>query len=62
MHYKNKLLYRPLNFATLEADNELCVVYEGQYGYKLLFVRPVKEWLAEVEFEGKKTTRFTKVT
>ncbi len=60
VHFKNGLSYKPLQFATLESSNELCVVYQGQYGYKLIFVRPVSEWLADVEYEGKKSKRFIK--
>jgi hypothetical protein len=62
-HYKSAdKVYRPLYFATLEANDELCVVYQAQYGDKLYFVRPVAEWLETVEWQGKRLKRFTPET
>lgn len=61
-HYKDpKKLYKILHFATLEATDELVVVYQAQYGPGLFFVRPVKEWLDQVEWQGKTVPRFTPV-
>jgi hypothetical protein len=63
VHYKGSdKLYKVLHFATLEATNELCVVYQPLYIEEiLLFVRPVSVWLEMVEWEGKTVQRFTPV-
>lgn len=61
-HYKNpEKLYKVILLATQEADDELAVVYQAQYGPGLYFVRPVKEWLEQVEWQGKTVSRFTAV-
>lgn len=58
-HYKGAhKTYKVLDFATLEATDELCVVYQALYGAKFKFVRPVSIWLETVEWEGKKLPRF----
>ena len=63
VHYKNaNKTYRPLYFATLEATDELCVVYQAQYDDKLVFVRPITEWQETLEYQGKTLKRFTPVT
>ena len=60
-HYKDpKKTYRVKEFGTLEADNELCVIYQAQYGPGLIFIRPLSEWLAKVEWEGNIVPRFVK--
>ncbi len=61
-HYKDaRLSYTVLALALREEDSEPCVVYQADYGDKLTWTRPVKSWLAEVEIDGKKVTRFTKL-
>jgi hypothetical protein len=60
-HYKNKKLYKPVYLATQESDNEMAVVYQQQYGGRLLFTRPISQWLETVDLEGKKLARFEKV-
>jgi hypothetical protein len=60
-HYK-KQLYKVIGLAILEATDEVGVIYEAQYGNNLTFVRALNEWLEEVEWEGKRVTRFTKST
>jgi len=62
VHYKGAdKLYKPIHFATLESNNELCVVYQALYGEKLLFIRPVSIWLETVEWKGKTVQRFAPV-
>ena len=62
VHYKGDKHYKVLHFATLEATDELCVVYQPLYcETSLLFVRPVSVWLEMVEREGKTVQRFTPV-
>lgn len=60
-HYK-QLNYKVLSIALREEDNEPCVVYQAEYGDKLTWIRPVASWIEEVEVDGKKVMRFTKVT
>lgn len=58
-HYKGtQLLYKVIALATLEATDELCVVYQALYGDNLKFVRPVSVWLDSVEWAGKTVLRF----
>lgn len=59
-HYKGHD-YTVLQLAILEATNEPCVVYQAEYGNKLIFVRPVSSWVEEVESEGKRIKRFEKL-
>jgi hypothetical protein len=58
-HYKN-LEYRVVCVALLEATEEPCVVYEALYPNETsrFWIRPVKEFLSEVEVNGKKMKRF----
>jgi hypothetical protein len=56
-HYKGQGRYIVIMFATQEADNELCVVYQ-RINTDLHFTRPVKEWVEEVEWEGQTVPRF----
>lgn len=59
-HYKNHEIYKPVKFGTLESTDDLYVIYEAQYGPGLTFIRPVREWIEQVEWDGKKVHRFTK--
>jgi hypothetical protein len=59
-HYKGKL-YKVISLAILEATNEICVIYQAQYGKNLTFIRPLTDWLEKVEWQGKTLNRFTKV-
>lgn len=59
-HYKNKS-YQVLGLAILEATNEICVVYQAQYGKKLTFIRPLVNWLEKVQWKGEKLQRFSKI-
>jgi hypothetical protein len=61
-HYKNKdKIYEIVGLGFLEATDELCVIYQAQYGEKLTFLRPLTIWLEQVEWEGKIVSRFTKI-
>jgi hypothetical protein len=59
MHYKQQS-YRVLALALREEDNEPCVVYQAEYGNHITFIRPVANWIEEVEVGGKAVQRFTK--
>lgn len=57
-HYKDaSKTYIVRNLVVIEATEEIGVVYQANYGPRLMFVRPASEWLAEVDGHA----RFTKV-
>lgn len=60
MHYK-QLSYKVLAVALREEDNEPCVVYQSEYGDNVTWIRPVSSWVEEIEVDGKKVKRFTKI-
>lgn len=60
MHYKRQS-YKVLALALREEDNEPCVVYQAEYGDHITFIRPVVNWVEEVEVDGQKVKRFTKI-
>ena len=61
-YYKNlDNKYKVLGLAILESNTEVCVIYEPQYGVKLPFVRPLSNWLEEVEINNTNFKRFTLV-
>jgi hypothetical protein len=55
--HRNGQLYRVLGLGFIEANNELAVVYQAQYGEKLMWIRPLTNFVEEVD--GK--PRFRKV-
>jgi hypothetical protein len=61
LHYK-QLTYKVLAIALLEENNEACVVYQAEYGDRITFIRPVSNWLEEVEVDGQKVPRFTQIS
>jgi hypothetical protein len=60
MHYK-QLSYKVLAIALREEDNEPCVIYQAGYGDGLTWIRPVANWVEDVEVGGRMVKRFTKV-
>ena len=60
-HYKNHDIYKVVNLALREDDIEPCVVYQAEYGERVIFTRPIASWLEEVDLDGKKVRRFEKV-
>ncbi len=61
-HYKdasNTYVVEGLGF--LESTNELCVIYQAEYGDNLVFLRPLSVWLEEVSWEGESVPRFTQI-
>ena len=61
-HYKGKdKLYEVIGLGFLEANDELCVIYQAQYGERLTFLRPLTIWLEQVEWGSKTVPRFTKI-
>ena len=62
-HYKQPaLLYRIADLIIIEATDTVGVIYEALYGQKLKFLRPIDDFLATVEHNGKQIPRFTKAT
>lgn len=62
-HYKDpSKTYTVLQLAIIEATNEPCVIYQANYGKRLVFVRPISNWLAPAEWQGKSVQRFTQIT
>lgn len=62
-HHKGRdKVYKVLDLGFIEATNELCVIYQAQYGKRLTFIRPLSVWLEDVEWEGKTVPRFQKLT
>lgn len=61
-HYKGTdKIYEIIGLGFLEANDELCVIYQAQYGEKLTFLRPLTIWLESVEWEGKIVPRFSTI-
>jgi len=61
-HYRNpQHLYRVLAMGILESTEEVCVVYQAEYGDCLIWVRPVKEWCEMIGDQGMMVQRFTHV-
>ena len=61
-HFKGTdKLYTVLGLGFMEVDNELCVIYQAQYGEHLTFLRPLSVWLENVAWEGKTIPRFAKI-
>jgi len=62
-HYKSPNdYYIIVDIALYEETEEPCVVYRAEYGKNLTWIRPVTDFLAEVEKEdGSKCKRFTRV-
>lgn len=61
-HYKGKdKIYEVHGLGFLEANDELCVIYQAQYGERLTFLRPLTIWLEQVAWEGRMVARFTKL-
>ncbi len=58
MHYKQQR-YQVTGLAVLESTSEVCVLYQALYGDYLNFVRPLADWLATVEWEGRVISRFS---
>lgn len=57
-HFKGNK-YQLLDIAKHSETLEEMVVYKALYGDGGVWVRPACMWDEEVEFEGKKVTRFT---
>jgi hypothetical protein len=62
-HYKGAdKLYTVTGLGFLEATDEICVIYHGQYNAGHTFIRPVSVWLEQVEYNGQTVPRFKKIS
>ena len=64
VHYKGPdKIYKVIDLAIIESDLSVAVIYEPQYKTKKMrFIRPLDNWLEEVEFEGTRLLRFRPIT
>jgi len=61
-HYKDAdMVYEVTGLAIWEATNEICVIYQAQYGNHFTFARALAVWQEEVEWRGQKVPRFIKI-
>ena len=62
-HYKHpNRFYTVLRVGLIEETGGVCVIYEAEYGKKLVWVRTLEDFLAKVKLEdGTEVDRFTKV-
>jgi len=59
-HYKSPTMrYVVKELAVNTEHDAVCVIYQALYDEQLTFVRSTKEWLDEVEKDGKRLKRFT---
>lgn len=62
-HYKNpNQFYTIVSHGIIEATEEPAISYQAEYGDKIVWIRPVSVFLEEVEWEGKKVPRFTRIS
>ena len=61
-HYKNpNQFYTIVSHGIIEATGEPAIVYQAEYGDRVVWIRPLSVFLEEVEWESKKIPRFTRV-
>ncbi len=58
-HYKDSTKnYTVRELVIIEGTDEVGVVYQANFHAKLIFVRPAREWVEEVEWNGTTLPRF----
>ena len=60
-HYKH-LKYTVVAVALQEETGEPCVIYQAEYGEHLIWSRPLSSWQKQIDVDGKKVQRFTRIT
>lgn len=60
-HYKRGTEYRVLCLGTLEATETPCVVYQS-LADEHIWIRPVANFIEEVELEGRLVPRFSRIS
>jgi hypothetical protein len=62
-HYRDRQLsYTVHNLVLDEATQKVMVLYQAEYGKRLIWVRALDVWSEFVEHNGQKVPRFSKVT
>lgn len=61
-HFRNRMIYRMVAFATIEATEEEAVVYQAMYGDRRLWIRTKANFFEEVEHEGRVVPRFQEIS
>lgn len=60
VHYKSPdMCYKVTGLGITTDTDKVCVIYEALYGERITFVRPLNEWLDEIETPAGKVSRFT---
>ena len=60
-HYKSIGMYEVISIGIIEATEEPVVIYQALYGDKLTWIRPIPDFLATVEKDGKPCPRFEEI-
>lgn len=61
-HYKKPdQTYKVIHLAITEWNDKICVIYQAQYGEKLIFVRPLVSWLSKNRWNGHIVNKFTPI-
>ncbi len=61
-HYKNpNQFYTIVSHGIIEATEEPAIIYQAEYDDQTTWIRPVSVFLEEVEWQGKKVQRFTRI-
>jgi hypothetical protein len=62
-HYKHPdQIYHILRVGIIEETEKICVIYEAEYDEKVVWVRPIEDFLSKVKLEdGTEVDRFTKI-
>ncbi len=62
-HYKNpNQFYTIISHGIIEATEEPGIIYRAEYDTQIIWIRPASVFLEEVEWEGKKVPRFTRIS
>jgi len=61
-HSKTGLEVTVLHIGLIEEDEEPAVIYQHEDGAKIIWVREVEDFVREVEIDGEKVPRFTKIS
>ncbi|NCS32085.1 DUF1653 domain-containing protein [bacterium] len=62
-HYKDIDRLKPYKIVSIaldEATEEVCVVYQAQYGERLTWIRTVQDFCSNVEVENVELARFSR--
>ena len=61
-HYKHpEAAYTIRGFAIREDTQDVCVIYDAEYGERIPFIRSIQSFVESVEVEGASVPRFSKL-